>query len=293
MTRNEREGLLWILIASAGFACMPALVKTVYSHSSFEALDLALWRFIVAVPLIWLLVAGRRRAAARGRQPRPPLFKLLILGVVFAAAVLTAFFALERLPGSTYVVLFYTYPSMVVLLSFFMGEPVQRKALLALTMALLGISLTVPDFAAAGIGDRTGVAFALGNAAVVAVYYLLSKRFLAGVADVFAASAWMMSGTLLVLLLWLPLRGLALPQDAPTLLGLLGVGTIGTVLPIFATNLGIQKIGAAPASLVSTAEPVMSMVISMIFLSEVILPVQWLGAALIVSSVVILQRRRR
>ena len=64
-----------------------------------------------------------------------------------------------------------------------------------------------------------------------------------------------------------------------------------TVMPVFGVNIGIQKIGASQASLISTAEPAMSMLVAMILLGEVIMPVQWVGAALIIASVILLQLR--
>ena len=30
MSRKEREGVLWVLLAAAGFALMPTMVKTTY-----------------------------------------------------------------------------------------------------------------------------------------------------------------------------------------------------------------------------------------------------------------------
>ena len=50
MTRREREGFLWIIFAAAGFSFTPTLVKLVYQHSSFEPMDIAIWRFLLAVP---------------------------------------------------------------------------------------------------------------------------------------------------------------------------------------------------------------------------------------------------
>ena len=219
--------------------------------------------------------------------------RVLLIGILLSAAVLAAFFALERLSASTYIVLFYSYPAMVVLLSVLVGEPINSKAWLALAMALAGVMLTVPDFKAAGGVDAEGIMLALANAVIVAVYYILSKRALNGVVDVSGASAWMMLGTMLILLLLIPFRGLQLPQNPLTLLMLFGIATLGTVLPVFAVNLAIQRIGAARASLVSTVEPPMSMIVSMLVLGEVILAVQWLGAALIIGSVVVLQLRSR
>ncbi|MDE2638037.1 MAG: DMT family transporter, partial [Chloroflexota bacterium] len=251
------------------------------------------WRFIFAVPMMWALVYRGRRAAATKRPSDAPIRPMLAVGIVISAAVLAAFFALERLPGSTYIALFYSYPAMVVVLSALMGERIRPVAWLALAMALTGVVLTVPDLMLGAGIDSFGVALALLNAAIVAVYYMLAKRTLAGVADVSGASAWMMVGTLAVLLLLIPVRGLQMPQNALSLLLLLGIAALGTVLPIFAINLAIQRIGAAQTSLISTVEPILSMVVSMLILAEVIQTIQWLGAALIIGSVIVLQLRPR
>lgn len=293
MSRREREGFIWILLASAGFSVMPSLVKITYLHSAFEPMDIAIWRFIIAVPVMWAIVLYRRRVISSSHASDAPVIQVLLIGVMISAAVLAAFFALQRLPASTYIVLFYTYPAMVVLLSTALGERIGFRALLALAMALTGVFLTAPDFFGVKVGDWFGVALVLTNAAIVAVYYILSRRALNGVVDLSGASAWMMLGTLLVMLLLIPLRGLRLPQNPHTLLMLIGIATLGTVLPVFAINIAIQKIGAAPASLISTVEPPLSMVMSMAILGEVIFAIQWLGAALIIGSVIVLQFRPR
>ncbi len=289
MSLKEREGVLWVLLAAAGFALMPTMVKTTYLQSSFEPFDIAIWRFVIAAPMMWALVYRSRRAANSARSSDAPVRSMLAVGVVISAAVLAAFFALERLPGSTYIALFYSYPAMVVVLSALLGERIRPLAWLALAMALAGVFLTVPDLMPGTSVDSLGVALALFNAAIVAVYYLLARRTLAGVADVSGASAWMMVGTLAVLLLLIPLRGLQMPQNALSLLLLFGIAALGTVLPIFAINLAIQRIGAAQTSLISTVEPILSMIVSMLILAEVILAIQWLGAALIIGSVIVLQ----
>ncbi len=293
MTRREREGFLWIIFAAAGFSFTPTLVKLVYQHSNFEPMDIAIWRFLLAVPIIWALVLLRRRPAGESAREMMPIAQLLAIGLIVSAAVLAAFFALERLPGSTYVVLLYSYPAMVALLSRLMGEKIKAKTWLALALALIGVALTVPDQWTAESADAVGVALALLNAAILAVYYLLARRVLAGLEDVSRASAIMMNGTLVTMLLLIMLRGLQLPQNAMTLMLLGGVAVLGTVLPVFAVNFALQRIGAAQASLVSTVEPILSMILSMLILGEVIFALQWLGAALIVVSVLILQLRPR
>ncbi len=293
MTHQEREGFIWILLAAAGFSVMPSMVKITYLHSALQPVDIAIWRFLIAAPLMWLLVIAGRRSASVRRQSDAPVKQVFLIGILLSAAVLAAFFALQRLPASTYIVLFFTYPAMVVLLSVLLGERLGSRAWLALALALTGVVLTVPDFSGLNVGDMFGVALVLGNAAIVAVYYILSKRALSGVLDMSGSSAWMMLGTLLVMLLLIPLRGLEMPGNPLTLLLLIGIATLGTVLPVFAINLAIQKIGAARASLISTVEPPLSMVMSMLLLGEAIFALQWLGAALIIGSVIVLQFRPR
>ena len=293
MSRREREGILWILLAAAGFSVTPSLVKSIYLHSLFEPMDIAIWRFVLAAPMMWAVVMLTRRSSPVRRPSDAPVRQALLIGAMLSSSVLAAFFALQRLPASTYIVLFYTYPAMVVLLSAALGEKLGYRAWLALAMALTGVLMTVPDIGELSAGDNLGLMLVMINAATVALYYLLSKRALNGVADMAGSSAWMMLGTLLVMLVLLPLRGLQMPQNPATLLILLGIATLGTVLPVFAINIAIQRIGAARASLISTVEPPLSMVISMALLGEVIILLQWLGAALIVGSVIVLQLRPR
>lgn len=293
MSSRERAGIVWVLLAAGGFSVMPTLVKITFANSTFAPMDIAIWRFLFAVPLMWALVLASRRNAPRKSKSDAPVRQAVLIGMLLSAAVLLAFFGLERLPGSTYIVLFYSYPAMVVLLSRLLGEPIGARAWLALGLALTGVVLTVPDFQAADGVDKFGVALVLANAAIVAIYYLLSRRALAGVVDISGASAWMMLGTLFVLALLIPLRGLQMPPNALTLLMLLGIATLGTVLPVFGINLAIQRIGAAQASLISTVEPPLSMLVSMFVLGELILALQWVGAALIIGSVVVLQLRPR
>ena len=278
MTRRERQGLLWIILAAAGFSVMPTLVKLTYLHSTFEPLDIAIWRFLLAAPIMWTLVYFARPSRSSAPADALPVTRLLIIGVFIAAAVMAAFFSLERLPGSTYVVLLYAYPAMVALLSRLLGDAIQPRTWLALGLALIGVALTVPNFTTGAEVDVIGVGLALLNAAIIAIYYILARRALDGVVAVSRASAVMMAGTFCIMIMLIPLRGLQMPQNPPTLALLLGIGVFGTVLPVFGVNIAVQRIGAAQASLVSTVEPIMSMIVSMLILGEVIFAAQWLGA---------------
>jgi drug/metabolite transporter (DMT)-like permease len=159
---------------------------------------------------------------------------------------------------------------------------------------LLGIILTVPDLHE-GLrqgGNLQGVLLALLNALVVALYFLLSSHILKGHSDMPRAAAWSITGTFIPLLIMAPFRTITVPADATTWFWLLALATISTVLPIVTLNAGIQKLGAVKAAILSTIEPVFSLILSFLLLGERLLPIQMLGSVLILISVVLLQLRQ-
>lgn len=311
MSRNERDGALFILLSVTGYALLPVWVKTVQA-AGLNSLDVATWRFGLAVPIIWLLVwlTGQTARASSKRLPRS---RLLAMGTIFAVAAVAAFWGFERLPAGTYVVLFYTYPAIVAVMSAFLGERLPLTGWLALLLTMLGVFLTVPDFTAGlGSGSIQGVLLALFNALIVAVYFILSGRLLKGHTALAEGSALSLTGAFLVLLLIVPLRaaqipagqlsdnivrtGLSLPLLAAgspdglkIMLSMLALAAFSTVLPVFFLTAGIQKVGATRASILGTVEPILTSLFAFLFLGESMGGGQLLGGGLILLSVILLQ----
>jgi len=291
--KQQQFGLIMVLISAAGFAFLPTITRSLYVFSDFQPTDIAVWRFMIAVPLMWGLLRVMRGFSSKEASAKAPQRgRLLIMGILYAGAAMTAFIGLEIIPASTYVVLFFTYPAMVALLSVLIGKRLSAAAWLALALTLIGIALTVPDFGQLGGESMSGVLIALLNALIVALYFLFSERFLARSGSA-SGTAWILTGALLTLALVVPFQGLGLPTNTQTVLLLIALAVIGTVLPILTINYGIQLIGPARASIISSIEPLMAMVVALILLNETILPIQWVGALFIVAGVVILQLRPR
>lgn len=284
----RREGALLLLLSAAGYACLPILAKWAYA-AGLAAIDLVTWRFILATPLIWLLLFATRGPRAGGSRSAPTRRRaLFVMGFLFACLALTAFTALTMIPSSTYTVLLYTYPALVTLFSFFWGERLSGRGWVALGLTMLGVALTVPDWRA-GLSAGPGLALALLNATLYAVYIVLTGRLLQGQKAMAQASAWTITGALCLLGLLALWRGLAWPVGLAAWGSILALATISTVLPIFTFYAGMQRVGAARASIISTVEPLITLLLAMLLLGEVMGPRQWLGGALILSSVILLQ----
>lgn len=308
MDRTERDGLLLLLISALGYACL-GVIASWLADTGIAPLDVVVWRYIFATLLIWAIILVRRAPLPEKSLPRRALFAT---GLFFALAALAAFFGLRLLPTSMFVVLFYTYPAFVVLMSIFLGERLPLLGWFALLLTLFGVILMTPDFfivfaqgtlwdslvllprnmQISGMNAVGGVLLAIINALVVAVSFLVINRVLKGHRTSARASAWEITGALFFLLILVLLRGLTLPPSPTAWLLLLALASVSTVMPIFALTAGIQKFGASRAAIVSTIEPVMSVALAVILLGDTLLPVQILGAVLIILSVLLLQFSR-
>ncbi len=287
-SRSDRIGLAFVLISVLGYSFLPVFTRHLL-NDGVTPIDIAVWRFILATPLFWLLTSLHRTA---GFAPRLPSWRLMAMGLFLAGAALTAFFGLQRLPAGTYVVIFYTYPAMVAIISLFLGERLSGWGWFALALTLFGVALTAPDFSEGLSGDNLpGVLLALLNAALVAFYFVFSSRLLRGQTNLIRASAYAGTGALLALLVVGFAVGIALPPTPGAWVNLLLLASVSTVMPIFALFNGLQRLGAARAAVFGTIEPLLTSVLALIFLGEMMAAVQWLGGIVIVASVIILQTR--
>jgi drug/metabolite transporter (DMT)-like permease len=286
MNRTQRSGALLVLVSAAGYAFFPIFSKAVFD-SGLSPLDLLAWRFLIAAPLIWLLLFTLRTPAPAAPLPR---FRLMAMGVLFGISSATALYSLTRLPASVYTAVLYTYPAMVALFSLFFGERLSSRSWLALGMTLIGMLMTVPDISQnLQGGDLIGVAFALANAASYAVYIVLSSRILRGHTALARASAWSISGSCVMMIAIIMLRGLVLPSNAAGWGSLLALVSISTVAPIFAFYAGMQKVGPARAAIISTVEPLLTVLLAVALRGETLVVLQIVGGALILLSVLVLQ----
>ncbi len=304
MDRDARNGLFFILAASVGYGLFPIFTKLIYNASDLHELDIAFWRFLVAVPVMWIGTALWMRVTKPPRLERPlPRVKLMLTGILAVCAALTGLFGLRQLDASVYVVLFFSYPAMTALINTVLGEPLPWRGWLALGLTTLGVVMTVftvPGQQAAGQLEITtlGVAIALLNALVVAVFMIWNGRVQRGYPATARASAWTITGSLLltipIALFVIPAtleRGVMPPPNLNLWVMVVSMGAVATVLPYFGLVMGTRLLGASRAAIVGTTEPIVAVLLAWTLLGERLTMMQILGGALIFASIIILEAR--
>ena len=84
--------------------------------------------------------------------------------------------------------------------------------------------------------------------------------------------------------------GVSAPHGAKFVWSMLGLGVVSTVVSGTAFFLGVRHLGPTPAALVASTEPVLTLVWVVTILGETLVPIQIVGAALVIIGVIWSQR---
>jgi drug/metabolite transporter (DMT)-like permease len=281
--------------SAAAFGAMAIFGKLAY-EAGVGVLTLLVVRFVLASGILGAANAlnqghTRMRARAAGASlTRRTLLTSLALGAIgYAAQAALFFLALTRIdPGLTALVL-YLYPALVTLAAVALGRDRLdwvRVGSLLLAFAGLVLVLFVGDPAKV---DALGVALALGAALAYTGYILVSDTVL-GVVEPLRMSALVCTGAAASLATAAVVSGAVdFRFEAEGWLWLVAIAVVSTGLAIVLFFKGLGMVGASRASIISTVEPLVTVVLAFIVFGEQLAATQLAGGALVLSSVVLLQ----
>ncbi len=287
--RNVR-GYGLVLLAAALWATLGLFYKGL-AASGLPLLTIVFFRAGMAALVLLLVLLWRDRASLRlgGRD----LLFFLAFGLVGVAAFYVVYIhAIDRAGMGVAAVLMYTAPIWVSLYSMlFLGERWTLRRGGALLLALAGCALVGRAYDPAGMRlNGAGILAGLGAGLTYGAYTVFSKvaqrRHTA-----WATLAWALGiGALFLLPLQSPpalARALTHPS---TLFWLVMLGLVPTLGGGLAFNLGLRRVPASSASIVATLEPVIAAALGWAVWGERMEWPQVLGAALVLTAVVLLQR---
>jgi drug/metabolite transporter (DMT)-like permease len=280
--RRRRAGLAACLVSATGFGALPVLGKAAYD-AGLGPLPLLWGRFGLAAIAFWLLVIFVVRPT------RPPV-RYIVTGLVMGAFgyALEAglfFVALERIDAALVELLLYAYPAIVTAAALASGREAPSPRLLgALGLATLGVIAVFAGSLASGV-DPVGLALGLGAAVVYSGYILTGERVVPAVHPVLLAALVATGATASFTVAGLVQGGLPHPRTADGWTAVAVIAALATVVPMAALFAGIERVGAPTASIVSTFEPVVTVVLAGLVLGETLTLVEATGAACVIAAV--------
>jgi len=284
---SQPRGIALCVLSACAFGAMAIFAKEAYATGATVVTLLSI-RFLMAAALFWVLVAVR---GARLPSRRVVVASLALGAIGYAAQAGLFFGALTHIDASLTSLLLYLYPLLVFLGAVAAGrERVTGRRVGAWALASAGAALVLMG-GSLGALDGVGVAMALGAAVVYAAYILVADRVV-GAVDAFMLAALVTTGATASTLAVGAGSGSLDLHFAAAGWGWIAAMALGsTVLGVSTFFAGLRAVGAATASIVSTAEPVVTVALATLVYGEALGASQLAGGVLVLGAVVILQLR--
>jgi drug/metabolite transporter (DMT)-like permease len=288
------SGTMLCVGSAAAFGAMAVFGKLAYDEGATVGTLLAV-RFGLAAVMFWgLVLAGGAVRELRALAGRDVSLGLALGGCGYAIQAGCYFAALQRIDASLLSLLLYTFPAIVAVAAVVLGrERLESRRLVALGLASGGLALVVAG-AGAGALDPLGASLGLGAALVYSTYILVSEG-IAGRVSPRLLSALVCTGAAVALTVATALLGDLRPGDVTAagwgwLACLAVVSTVGAISMFFA---GLDRVGPTSASILSTVEPVVTVLLAFLVFGETLAAVQLAGGVLVIAAVLALAVRVR
>lgn len=286
-------GTLFVVASGIAFGAMAIFGKLSYGEGVTAGTLLAA-RFVIASLVFWAVLLARGGVVAELRAlPRRDIGLALALGAAGYAAQAGAYFsALERIDASLLALLLYTFPVIVAVAAVAIGrERFALRRAVALVLGTTGGVLIVGGVNAGGL-DTLGVALGL-TAAVVYSAYILTSDGISGRVRPELLAAIVCTGAALSLATGGAVLGVLHPEQVTAagwgwLACLALVSTVAAIALFFA---GLSRVGPTAAAILSTVEPLVTVLLAFAVFGERLSPLQLAGGALVVAAVPVLHAR--
>jgi drug/metabolite transporter (DMT)-like permease len=275
-------GILLIAISAASFGTLAIFGRYAY-EAGMDTFTLLFLRFTISASLMTMILIVRKEPFPRGRI----LLQLIGMGALgYVGQSFSYLTAIQYASAGLVALLLYLYPFFVAILSMiFLHEKLTHIKEIALIIALIGTALTVGPSG----GRFLGILMAIGAALIYSVYIIVGTNVMKHVSavqssTVIFASAGIVYGVLTFF------NGASFPKSNSTWLVILGIVLISTVIPVVTFLAGLERVGPTNAAMLSTLEPVVTVLLAAWLFHEKLLPIVMFGGWMILLAVLLLAR---
>lgn len=282
---RDNRGVWYIVASASGFSTLSILIKYAFAGGA-NICTIVAGRFLMAAFLLFIVLKLRRCTVL---VPLPILAKLYLMGAVGYGGMSLLFASgVRSLPASLCGMLLYTYPALVSILSLLLrDERFSLRKMIALTICSAGLMLVLGG--TFGRAPLPGVLFILGSAVVYSCYIVLGNRMLKQIDPLVTSFYVCVSAGLSFLIFGMATDRMIWHLPGQGWLAIAGIAIFPTLFGILGFFAGMQHIGATNASIISTLEPLMTVLLSALLLGERMTLLQIAGGAVLLLGVVILQ----
>jgi len=275
-------GILLIAISAASFGTLAIFGRYAYADG-MDTFTVLFIRFGISALFMTLILLLRKE-----HFPSRKIFIQLIgmgaLGYVGQSFLYLS--AIKYASAGLVALLLYLYPMFVFILSVLvLHEKVTSIQVIALVLGLIGCALTVDPNG----GQLIGAMMAIAAALIYSVYIIVGTNVMKHVSAVQSSAIIFASAGMVYGILTLA-NGAHFPASNSGWLAMLGMIIFSTIIPVATFLAGLEIVGPTNAAMLSTLEPVVTVLLAAWLFGEKLLPIVMVGGGLILVAVVVLTR---
>ncbi|WP_018132320.1 DMT family transporter [Effusibacillus pohliae] len=276
-------GAVYVILSAAGFGLLPIFALYAYQGGASVTTLLFLRFSIASLFFFTYLFAKTKGYRLTARQ----FMSLFLLGGIFYTIQSSLYFlSVKYIPTSLAALLLYMYPVFVAALAFFVEhEKLSRQTILSICLTITGVAIVL----GAPI-DRiniVGVLCAVGAALTYSCYIVFGNRVVAQIPPVTTSAFISFFAAFALLVLGIATGSLNLEMSRQAWVSVVGIALVSTVLSILAFFAGVRVIGSTKASILSSLEPVVTIVCSSLLFEERLTWLQSVGGCMVLVGTVL------
>ena len=275
-------GILFIAISAASFGTLAIFGRYAY-NDGMNIYTVLFLRFGISASFMTVILLLRKEHFPRGRI----LAQLIGMGALgYVGQSFMYLTAINYASAGLVALLLYLYPFFVAILStIFLHEKITRIKIIALVLALFGTALTVGPVS----GQLIGALMAITAAVIYSIYIIVGTNVMKHVTAVQSSTVIFASAGAVYGLLTL-VNGAHFPATNSGWLAMLGIIIVSTIIPVVTFLAGLERIGPTNAAMLSTLEPIVTVLLAAWLFGDKLLPIVMIGGGLILVAVILLTR---
>lgn len=274
-----------VLMAALGFSTNILFANLAY-RDGIDIHTINAVRHFVTVILLFLFLKIRGKKL---KLPPRERYAGFILGISVFMMGIGYLGATQYIQVSLAVLIFYTHPFLVAIIARFTeNEPITPIRLLAITIAFIGLAFAMGIQSVASL-NWYGIAFGFLGALGAASYVTISSLAIRS-ADTQTVNFHCLAAGTVLYVAFLLFNGGPAAHIAPAGWFKLGVSSLALTIAYVTFLIGIETIGPVKTTILMNVEPILTIILAALLLSERLSSTQLIGAAFVMSGIILITR---
>lgn len=291
-------GVTCIALATIGLSFKAILIKLVYEvDPQIDPVTILLLRFVIALPFFVVLLYYSAQKQQINTLTIRDLTAFFLLGAVgFYVSAILDFTALAYIPAGLERLILFMYPTFVVIISLIVRpKEISKTTIVAMLVSYSGIIVVFIEQAPKLTPDMIlGACLVFAAAITFAIYTVISVKQIKQHGSIQFTAYATIAATIATAIHAIPIHGIAVfNQTAEVYALIFPMAIFCTVLPLIFMAEGINRIGAASASIINTSGPVFTLAMAFVILGESFGMLQALGGAMIIGGIFLVAKQKR